>query len=220
MIDSFIFNRKPVKQRKSFVDQDHEVMHDYYDLLRDNSLSEDKLLEGLSDLIKEDKNFYDTYVTAADILFGCGKESEALDLLRSAYAGAVATIVDAKGRWPKEMLWGYLENRHIMRALENYAIYCCWEEGKVDEALDIFKKLLQVNPNDNQGVRYHILAIRMGLSLAKCEAKFEIEQDGSIVGLDGRKMHAWFFRNCRKFPEDFEAWFKIVEPDRDFYKKA
>jgi hypothetical protein len=107
------------------------------------------------------------------------------------------------------MIWA-MENRHIMRAIEDYAIYYCWQEGRVDEALDIFRKLLQVNPQDNQGVRYNILAIRLGLSFDKWEKKFEVVEGGTIIGLDSRKLSTWFNRHYRKFPEEFYEWHRKI----------
>ena len=46
-----------------------------------------------------------------------------------------------------------------MRALFGLA-GCLWEVGKQEEALEIFRTLLRLNPKDNQGVRY-VLAARL-----------------------------------------------------------
>src|SRR5579872_5994336 len=148
-----IINEKRKRQIDEFIDKDHEVMNEFYEIL-DSCISDKQMLKEMRRLVKMDPNFYDPYLTASDILFSMGQDMEAEAILHEAYCRALLTIVDLKGRWPKEMFWGFLENRHIMRALERQALFY-WQAGKVDEALDIFRQLLQVNPNDNQGVRHN-----------------------------------------------------------------
>ncbi|MBN1518091.1 tetratricopeptide repeat protein [Candidatus Sumerlaeota bacterium] len=54
--------------------------------------------------------------------------------------------------------WGVLETRPYMRAREAlaYRLYGC---GRTQEAIDEYKGMLRLNPNDNQGVREYLLAI-------------------------------------------------------------
>ncbi len=49
--------------------------------------------------------------------------------------------------------WGILESRPYMCARERLAV-SLWSVGRRDEAVGHIKELLQLNPNDNQGVRY------------------------------------------------------------------
>jgi tetratricopeptide (TPR) repeat protein len=49
--------------------------------------------------------------------------------------------------------WGWLENRPYLRALGNLALLRR-RQKRYQEALDIWERLLTLNPNDNQGVRY------------------------------------------------------------------
>lgn len=61
----------------------------------------------------------------------------------------------------KEMeghFWGVLETRPYMRAREGYA-YVLWHLGQVDKVITHFQDMLRLNPNDNQGVRYHLLQL-------------------------------------------------------------
>ncbi len=48
--------------------------------------------------------------------------------------------------------WGWLGNRPFLRSLQGLAL-ARYEDGKLEEALDLFQELLSLNPNDNQGVR-------------------------------------------------------------------
>lgn len=124
-------------------------------------------------------------------------------MLKQAYEKAIVIITDAENRLPKELPWDYLENRHIMRAINQQGIYY-WETGKIDKALDTFRKLLRLNPRDNQGVRYNILAINMNLGIEEWQKPFEVEKDGEVVGLDAFKVSDWFDINALQFEDDFK----------------
>ncbi len=193
---------RPKKQIEVFLDKKHTVMSRFYDLM-DQNISDAKMIKGMEKLISEDRDFLDPYLTIADILFSDNKDEQAALILKEAYERALMIIVDDQGRWPQEIPWGFLENRHIMRAIERQAIFY-WETGKIDEALCIFGKLLKVNPQDNQGVRYNILAIRMNLNIDEWEKPFEVQEDGKIIGLDGFKVYKWFEENAPKFENDFK----------------
>lgn len=52
--------------------------------------------------------------------------------------------------------WGYLENRPFMRLYGNLG-EALLEEGEFKKAQRIFEQLLAWNPNDNQGMREHLL---------------------------------------------------------------
>jgi tetratricopeptide (TPR) repeat protein len=57
--------------------------------------------------------------------------------------------------------WGFLETRPYMRAREGLAA-TLWRLDRHQEALEHYREMLELNPNDNQGVRYvlagHLLA--------------------------------------------------------------
>jgi tetratricopeptide (TPR) repeat protein len=195
------------KQIEEFVDDNHpSVMSEYYDVL-DRDLSPIRLKKVMNKLIKKDPLFFDPYLILADILYSENKPEEARELLSNAYVRAVKRIADKDGNWPKRMEWGWLENRHIMRFIVRYA-YLCWEEGGTEEALDIFRNLLRANPDDNQGVRYAILAIKLGLG-PDWDDEFLVTK-GPMAGeaLDARKVMDWFEKHARRFPEEFDWLFQ------------
>ena len=206
-----VTNPRRKKQIMEFIDKDHDVMSEYYELM-ERDMSAEKLLKEMKRLIAEDNDFYDPYLVVADILFRTGKTDQANEILKEAYERAMRRIVDAEGRWPKEMPWGWMENRHIMRAIERYA-FLCWEKGDLDEALLIFGHFLRVNPNDNQGVRNYILAIRMGLDIEKWEKQFLADNPVQAGALDAIKLHDWFKNNAIKFPDDFDWLLKRWEKE-------
>lgn len=200
-----IANPKRKKRIKEFIDKNHRVMHDFYDLM-DSNASAKKMKKELNEMIEEDEDFYDTYIALADLYFYNGKDKEGEKLLKEAFERAVMRITNSKGNWPKLMEWGFLENRHLMRAIEHYGTLC-WEDGKTDEALDIFRRLLRMNPGDNQGVRHNILAIKLGLGVEEWQKPFEAKHNRKIIGLDARKVSEWFEENAKKFPEEFDWLF-------------
>ena len=51
--------------------------------------------------------------------------------------------------------WGILETRPYMRAREGLAT-CLWELGEREEAIKHFWQMLELNPGDNQGIRYEL----------------------------------------------------------------
>ncbi len=195
------------KQIEEFVDHNHpSVVSEYYDAL-DRDLSPIRLKKVMNKLIKKDPLFFDSYIVLADILYYENKPEEARELLSNAYVLAVKRIADKNGNWPKHMEWGWLQNRHIMRFIVRYA-YLCWEEGRTEEALDIFRNLLRANPGDNQGVRYAVLAIKLGLG-PDWEDAFLVTK-GPMAGeaLDARKVMDWFEKHARRFPEEFDWLFR------------
>lgn len=206
-----ITNPKRKKQIKKFIDKDHQVMKEYYDLL-ESDIGAKKYEQKMKALIEKDSSFYDPYQFVIDILYAQDKDQEAEILLTKAFQQAVSQIADNQGNWPKVMRWGYLENRHLMRIIERYAVFC-WEKGKIEDALDIFRRLLHCNPGDNQGARYNILAIKMNLDLCEWSKDFEVKEKGQIIGLDAVKVSDWFDKNARKFPEEFDWLFKEWEKE-------
>jgi tetratricopeptide (TPR) repeat protein len=77
--------------------------------------------------------------------------------------------------------WSVLETRPYMRAKAGLA-QCLWLSGRRAEAVDHYKEMLRLNPNDNQGVRYLLLPclIEMGEDAA-AETLAEQYRDDSMA---------------------------------------
>lgn len=79
-----------------------------------------------------------------------------IKLLREAVeSGARALGSDWEKKY-KGVCWGAIETRPMMRSMARLALALQSDE-KLDEALEIYRKLLKLNPNDNQGIRYLFL---------------------------------------------------------------
>ncbi len=61
------------------------------------------------------------------------------------------------------LVWGRIYNRPFLRCLHGYGL-CLWRLGKLAEARQVFERILSLNPNDNQGVRFCWEDVRHGRS--------------------------------------------------------
>ena len=57
--------------------------------------------------------------------------------------------------------WGRIYNRPFLRCLHGYGL-CLWRLGNFAEAQQVFERILSLNPNDNQGVRFCWEDVRKG----------------------------------------------------------
>lgn len=55
--------------------------------------------------------------------------------------------------------WGYINNRPFLRCLNGFGL-CLWRLNRFAEAERVFDRMLWLNPNDNQGVRFLIDDVR------------------------------------------------------------
>ncbi|MBP9664927.1 MAG: hypothetical protein KBD94_09910 [Pyrinomonadaceae bacterium] len=69
----------------------------------------------------------------------------------------------------KGMFWGFHETRPFMRCLA-YCSECLYEMGRVDDAVAILEEMIELNSNDNQGVRDNLMVYLIELGE---DAKFE-----------------------------------------------
>lgn len=194
------------KRSDEFLDADHDAMDTYY-MLMESNVSSKKRKKTLEQLIVLDPDFYDPYIQLAYTLQENEEYEKASKILYQGYQRALARVADKDGNLPKSLSWLWIENRHIIRIIDAWA-HNLWEEGKTSEALEIFRKLLGSNPNDNIGARHSILAIKLGLE-ADYEMMFEMKDMPGYM--DASKVITWFEKNSKKFPEEFDWWWKAME---------
>ena len=193
------------KKQREYVDKNHNVTDVYYDLREKYNGSNTKSTKRqLKQLIEKDHDFLDSYLLLYEILQDDGNLPEAEKILNDAYERALKLIIDKKGNWPDVLEWGWLENRHIIRTILNKAI-SLWKNKEIDDALDLFRKLLKTNPGDNVGARDYILAIRMNMSFEEFENRFD------RGGYCDKELSDWFDKNYKRFPDEFGWWEKAIE---------
>ena len=72
------------------------------------------------------------------------------------------------------LLWGHLFNRPFLRCLHGYGL-CLWRLGRTAEAIQVFERILSLNPNDNQGVRFCWEDARAGTTWEEMQEREESE---------------------------------------------
>lgn len=101
----------------------------------------------------------DAYVILAEAASG---PQEKLRLYGQGVAAGERTLGPERFEERDAPFWGDTKTRPFMRALEGLA-QTCVETGQVEEGIGHYQRLLELNPNDNQGVRY----VLTGLLLEK-----------------------------------------------------
>jgi hypothetical protein len=59
--------------------------------------------------------------------------------------------------------WGLIDNRPYLRCLHGRGL-CLWRGGDLASAGDVFRRMLWLNPHDNQGARFNLAAVEAGHS--------------------------------------------------------
>ena len=66
------------------------------------------------------------------------------------------------------LAWGLIDNRPFLRCLHGVGL-CCWRVGNTREAAAVFRKMLWLNPSDNQGARLNLAAALAGKTWEEME---------------------------------------------------
>lgn len=83
----------------------------------------------------------------------------------------------------KGHFWGLIETRPYMRAKYEYALELHMMDD-IDTAIPHYEQLLELNPNDNLGVRYELLTAYLDIGqLNKAQQLIESYQEDSTAGL-------------------------------------
>jgi len=113
----------------------------------------DQAVSILRSLISENPYHIDVYHHLSLIYQSIGADLEAYAFCREAVRIGLSSI-PKKFSWKTSKLdWGHLGNRPFLRAYHNLGL---WHEerGEVAEAIQVYKAMLSVCPNDNIGARY------------------------------------------------------------------
>ncbi|MBM3199405.1 tetratricopeptide repeat protein [Candidatus Woesearchaeota archaeon] len=120
--------------------------------------------------LKLDKNYVDAYN-------GLGTAYFYTDAGKSEHYYRKAYLLTKKKfpKWPKKIEWGVLENRQYLRAIHYYGLML-WRKSNFKKAMGLFKLLLNLNPNDNQGARYLVAALYEGYAWGRAPENYEKEE--------------------------------------------
>jgi tetratricopeptide (TPR) repeat protein len=101
----------------------------------------------------------DAYVILAE---STAPLDEALELYRKGVEAGARAIGKKVFKEDIGHFWRIFETRPYMRARAGLA-KCLWESQRRDEALEHYRDLLRLNPNDNQGLRYILVSCLLDL---------------------------------------------------------
>ena len=99
------------------------------------------------------------------------------------------------GKYLKEhkgMFWGFHETRPFMQCLQQYSD-CIYTIGKIEECVAILEEMIELNPNDNQGVRDQLLLYLIQLDEREKFEKYakQYEHDDLAFSLFNRALFAF-----------------------------
>jgi len=117
---------------------------------------------------------------------------EAIAGMQKAVAAGERSLGAAFFAENKGAFWGLLETRPYMRARYELADLLL-EIDRPDEAITHFEALLELNPNDNQGVRYVLLACYLAEENLEGARRLlrDYDDDGDIVFAWGRVLESF-----------------------------
>jgi len=192
-----------------FIDIDrYEINEEYFDFLESSDADDFKKSEKiLLSFIKKDPYFFDPYNVLHEYYLEQDQISKAFNIMAKGYEKAMEMILDNNGNFPTSMSWLYIENRHIIRLLYDFACMM-WTNGDTENALTILRPLLKSNPTDNIGARYVIAAI-----LDKIPSFYHFSEmfDDGTGYLNWEDQEQWFIKVATKHKKEFGWWFKEVE---------
>lgn len=198
-----LFNDKSVKKQE-FLDKKRDVRDEFNDLL-EKDYDNLRMKTELKKLTRKDPDYLNTYIQLYFILNEEGDLPEAIKMLDEAYKRALDLIIDDDGEWPKKLDSMRKENKHIVNSIYHKAI-SLWEADETEQALDLLRRLLNMDPDDDIGARIAILSIRMNMTHQEFDEKF-LTDDGYFIDI----VLNWFEENYRKFPDEFGWWDKIMK---------
>lgn len=192
----FIYEPEKVHDRKVVEDYNNLVLSYEDGLLNitdeDELAKVEKQLEGFMML---EPTYLEPIMDLAGIYELMGEKQLCDDLLEDAYKIALNHVtIDKEGNWYDVIEWAWLENRCIIRALQNGA-QSRWEKGNTKEAKKVFQNLLKCNPGDNSGVRYHVLAILEGMTARQFDTMM------GDTGFVPDNVPKWFDKQAKLHPE-------------------
>lgn len=107
----------------------------------------------IKDALKLDPNCVDAYILQGDM---ADSLPDAIKFYRQAVSVGEKALGPAIFTEHTGHFWGMVETRPYMRAMQKLAS-ALWTYGEAVEAIGLYQRMLELNPGDNQGIRYPLL---------------------------------------------------------------
>ena len=170
-------DKAPVKTVRKVSRRDEERARNLiYDALQTDGKQRYKLAE---EALKLNPNCVDAYVILAEKTKSL---EEAILYYEKGIQAGEKELGTAFFKENKGYFWGLVETRPFMRAKLHYAEALSLL-GKITEAVDQYEELLELNPMDNQGVRYSLFVAYLDLGDHKKAEKLlqQYEEDSAQI---------------------------------------
>ena len=171
----------------------NDYYYDAMELLNGGKKEIKEALKLLNIALEMDKDYVQTYIGFTNVYDVAGDKRKAEVAIKTAYEKTLNKFP----KLPKKMEWGHMENRAYMRAIQ-YMGNLYWDKGENKNAIDLFRLLLKLNPNDNQGVRYAIAALYTDLNIKdltkimdKGDQKQNWDEQENLVKEQNKKYKFW-----------------------------
>ena len=153
----------------------------------------------------------DAYVILAE---SCSEHEDALSYYKQAMDAGQRVLGENVFTEDAGHFWGILETRPYMRARLGLAT-CLQGMGRLEEAAEHYRQLLNLNPNDNQGVRELLLQLLIVLSEDKeAQSLWKRFADDKIMAVWAYSKALLTFRSKRDTPTARKHLKKAIEVNK------
>ena len=113
---------------------------------------------------------------------------KALALYRQAVEAGERALGEKFMEENKGHFWGLIETRPYMRAKSGVAD-CLYAKNRINAAVEVYREMIELNPNDNQGVRYLLSTILLS-------KKDLSDYESFINNYEGEDSAVWHYNNA------------------------
>ena len=145
-------------------------------------------------LLKKDSSFFPALNDIGWYFIEKYNLSKAIEYYSKAY---IISNEKIPNNFKGKIIWGHIENRHYLRTLHGFGLANIYSL-RYKEGLHLFERILDYNPNDNQGVRYLLGDVHFILgNLSDAEKCYKENLDNPTI----RYSYGLFLYKSRRFIE-------------------
>ncbi|MBL4861499.1 MAG: hypothetical protein JKY09_00565 [Crocinitomicaceae bacterium] len=167
-----------------------------YDFMPEDIQNEDEFniaFQYLVNLTIKAPDFLQPYEFALSMLSHLEPDEDLRELqteLELRWFEACERIAQKENIFSRQVPWFCMENRPLIRGLYNKADQM-WKRGELNDAHELFSKILKINEGDNIGARYSVKATGEKMNYKDFEDKFTYsDEDGSFY--KNEELWEWF----------------------------
>lgn len=132
---------------------------------------------------------------------------KALALYKQAVEAGERALGEEFMKENKGHFWGLIETRPYMRAKAGVA-GCLYAKNRVNATIEVYREMIELNPNDNQGVRYLLATILLS-------KKDLSDYESFVKKYEGEDSALWHYNNALYH---FKKMGKSAKSDRELMK--